>query len=80
MGFPCQRDGRKQKVRNPREVHGGWISSLHGPEWLEDKVRGREYWSGKWPGKVDGRSYRVLDHMILTIKISLLGYLDGSVG
>jgi len=35
-----QREGRSiSKVMRPREVHGGWVSSLHGPEWLEDKVR-----------------------------------------
>ena len=21
-------------------MHGGWVSSLRGPEWLEDRVRG----------------------------------------
>lgn len=35
-----QREGRSiSKVMGPREVHGGWVSSLHGPERLEDRVR-----------------------------------------
>lgn len=60
--FHSQREGRNQ-VRKPREVHGGWIASLHGPEWLVNKVRGKGYWR-KWPEKVDGRSCWVLDHMV----------------
>ena len=32
-----------------------------------------------WKGRWGGRSWWVLGHMVLTIKISLLGHLDGSV-
>ena len=35
-----QRERRSiSKVMEPREMHGVWVSSLHGPEWLEDRVR-----------------------------------------
>lgn len=56
-------------------MNSGWFSSLPGPEWLEDKVRDEVRARGYWPGKVGGRSCRVLDLMVLAIKISLLIFL-----
>lgn len=85
MGFPEPegREGRSiSKVRRPREVHGGWVSSLRGPEWLEDRVRGEVRGRGgcrTWPGKVGG-SCRVLDLMVLATKISLLIFLQRTSG
>lgn len=46
--------------------HEGRFSSLHSPEQLEDKVKD-EAGRGYWPGKVGGRSCRVLDFMVLVI-------------
>lgn len=76
--FHSQREGRSiSKVMRPTEVHGGrGVSSL----WSRvagrqgrGEVRGRGL-CRIWPGKVSGKSCRVLVLMVLAIKISLLSF------